>query len=106
VSHLKNEGGFGSRYIGSFVSDMHRILLQGGLFMYPADEKNPSGKLRLLYEAAPLAMIVEQAGGRASTGSVDLLDVEPAELHQRTPIYMGSSGFVDLAEAMLQQEGG
>jgi fructose-1,6-bisphosphatase I len=106
VSHLKNEGGFGSRYIGSFVADIHRILLQGGLFMYPSDDKNPSGKLRLLYEAAPLAMVVEQAGGRASTGSMDLLDVEPVELHQRTPIYMGSRAFVDLAEAMLAEGGG
>lgn len=106
VSYLKNEGGFGSRYIGSFVADIHRILLQGGLFMYPAEEKNPNGKLRLMYEAAPLAMIVEQAGGRASAGSVDLLDIEPVELHQRTPIYMGSKAFVDLAERMLAEEGG
>jgi fructose-1,6-bisphosphatase I len=104
VSYLKNEGGFGSRYIGSFVADIHRILLQGGLFMYPAEEKNPKGKLRLMYEAAPLAMIVEQAGGRASTGSVDLLSVQPEELHQRTPIYMGSKAFVDLAEEMLAAE--
>lgn len=106
VSYLKNQGGFGSRYIGSFVADIHRILLQGGLFMYPAEQKNPNGKLRLMYEAAPLAMIVEQAGGRASTGSMNLLDVQPEELHQRTPIYMGSKEFVDLAEKMLAEGAG
>jgi fructose-1,6-bisphosphatase I len=104
VSHLKTEGGFGSRYIGSMVADVHRTLLQGGLFMYPADSQNSLGKLRLLYEASPLAMIVEQAGGRASTGTMDVMDVTPTELHQRTPIYMGSTEFVDLAEQMLAQE--
>lgn len=103
VSHLKTEGGFGSRYIGSMVADIHRTLLQGGLFMYPGDAKNPEGKLRLLYEAAPMAMIVEQAGGRASTGSEDVMDVVPEGLHQRVPLYMGSSDFVDLAERMLQE---
>jgi fructose-1,6-bisphosphatase I len=104
VSYLKTEGGFGSRYIGSMVADVHRTLLQGGLFMYPADSQNSLGKLRLLYEASPLAMIVEQAGGRASTGTMDVMDVTPTELHQRTPIYMGSTEFVDLAEQMLAQE--
>jgi fructose-1,6-bisphosphatase I len=104
VSYLKNEGGFGSRYIGSMVADIHRTLLQGGLFMYPAESENAEGKLRLLYEASPMAMIVEQAGGRASTGEMDVLDVEPDSLHQRVPVYMGSREFVDLAEEMLAAE--
>ena len=104
VSHLKTEGGFGSRYIGSLVADIHRTLLQGGLFMYPGERENPKGKLRLLYEASPMAMIVEQAGGRASTGEMDILDVEPDSLHQRIPLYMGSREFVDLAEEMLAAE--
>ncbi|HSG07881.1 MAG TPA: class 1 fructose-bisphosphatase [Longimicrobiales bacterium] len=104
VSHLKREGGFGSRYIGSLVADVHRTLLQGGLFMYPGDRKNPEGKLRLLYEAAPMALIVEQAGGRGSTGRTRLLDVQPTALHQRTPVYLGSGAFVELAESFLAQD--
>jgi fructose-1,6-bisphosphatase I len=101
ITHLKTDGGFGSRYIGSLVADVHRTLLQGGLFMYPADSGNPKGKLRLLYEAAPMAMIVEQAGGKASDGSRSLLDIVPESLHERTPLYMGSSDFVELAEHYL-----
>ena len=101
VSRLKNEGGFGSRYIGSMVADVHRTLLQGGLYMYPPDAAQPEGKLRLLYEAAPMAFIVEQAGGRASTGTHDVKDIVPTELHQKVPIYIGSREFVDLAEEML-----
>ncbi|HSW31117.1 MAG TPA: class 1 fructose-bisphosphatase [Longimicrobiales bacterium] len=101
MSHLKREGGFGSRYIGSLVSDMHRTLLLGGLFMYPADRKNPEGKLRLLYEAAPMAMIVEQAGGRGSDGRRRLLELQPRALHGRTPVYLGATPFVELAECFL-----
>ena len=101
VTHLKNEGAFGSRYIGSFVADIHRTLLQGGLFMYPADTGSPKGKLRLLYEAAPMAMIVEQAGGRASDGARRLMEIQPESLHERTPVYMGSRAFVELAESYL-----
>jgi len=104
VGHLKTDGGFGSRYIGSLVADLHRTLLQGGLFMYPADTKSPEGKLRLMYEASPLALITEQAGGRASDGCRDILDVEPESLHQRTPLYIGSKEFVDLAERYLEEE--
>ncbi len=104
VSHLKTEGGFGSRYIGSLVADVHRTLLQGGLFMYPGERDKPEGKLRLLYECAPMAMILEQAGGRAITGSGDVMDVQPESLHQRTPLYLGSKEFVDLAEEMLAAE--
>lgn len=104
ITHLKTDGGFGSRYIGSLVADIHRTLLQGGLFMYPGDAKNPDGKLRLMYEAAPMAMIVEQAGGRASTGRVDIMDIQPEALHQRVPLYIGSREFVDLAEGFLAAE--
>jgi fructose-1,6-bisphosphatase I len=104
VTWLKTEGGFGSRYIGSLVADIHRTLLQGGLFMYPADRTSPRGKLRLLYEGAPMAMIVEQAGGRASDGHRDLLCIRPQALHERTPVFMGSSEFVDLAERFLADE--
>jgi len=103
VSYLKTDGDFGSRYIGSFVADIHRTLLQGGLFMYPSDRDSPQGKLRLLYEAAPMAMIVEQAGGRASDGFQNLLDIVPESLHERTPLYMGSNDFVDLAEKYLAE---
>jgi fructose-1,6-bisphosphatase I len=101
VSYMKGDGGFGSRYIGSFVADIHRTLLQGGIFMYPADDKSPKGKLRLLYEAAPMAMIVEQAGGKASDGCRRLMDIVPESLHERTPLYMGSREFVELAEKYL-----
>jgi fructose-1,6-bisphosphatase I len=109
VDHLKNVDGtnpkpFSSRYIGSLVADVHRTLLYGGIFMYPGDRKNPDGKLRLLYEAAPLAFIAEQAGGRASTGQIDIRDVPPSALHQRVPLYIGSKEYVDLAEQYLRQE--
>jgi len=104
VTHLKTEANFGSRYIGSFVADMHRTLLQGGLFMYPADSEAPNGKLRLLYEASPLAMILEQAGGRATDGHRDITSIEPESLHQRTPVYMGSREFVEMAHRFLAEE--
>jgi fructose-1,6-bisphosphatase I len=79
-----------ARYIGSLVADFHRNLLSGGVFMYPADSKAPEGKLRLLYEAAPLAFIAEQAGGAATDGTKPILDIRPTELHQRTPLLIGS----------------
>jgi len=77
------------------VADMHRTLLKGGIFLYPADETNTSGKLRLLYEAIPMGYLIENAGGKAST-STDLavLDVQPTDLHQRVPVYLGSSSAV------------
>ena len=103
VSYLKGDGGFGSRYIGSLVADIHRTLLQGGVFMYPGDSVNPKGKLRLLYEAAPMAMIVQQAGGRASDGERDILEIEPHALHERTPLYIGSAAFVTMAEEYLAE---
>lgn len=79
-----------ARYIGSMVGDMHRTLLYGGIFMYPASKKDPKGKLRLLYECNPMAMLVEQAGGRATDGKNRILDINPTSLHERSPIYLGS----------------
>ncbi len=91
-----------TRYIGSFVADFHRNLMKGGLYMYPATHKNPEGKLRLMYEANPLAFIVEQAGGKASTGSERIMEVQPSKLHQRIPLYIGSKKMVETAEAFLR----
>ena len=110
VDHLKGIDGenakpFSSRYIGSLVADFHRNLLYGGLFMYPADARSPRGKLRLLYEAAPLAMICEHAGGRASDGAKRILDIVPRELHERTPLYIGTAGYVEQAERYLAGAG-
>lgn len=87
--------GYGARYIGSMVADVHRTLLKGGVFLYPGTKKAPEGKLRLLYEGNPMAYVIEQAGGLASTGRGPLLDVEPAKLHQRTPVVLGSAGEVE-----------
>ena len=96
---------YSSRYIGSLVADFHRNLISGGIFLYPKDNKNPakpSGKLRLLYEAAPLAYIVEQAGGRAITGDGrDIMEIEPEGLHQRVPLIIGCRHDIDEAEAFL-----
>jgi fructose-1,6-bisphosphatase I len=100
----RNDKPFSSRYIGSLVADFHRTLLYGGIFMYPADTKSPNGKLRLLYEAAPLAFIAAQAGGRGSDGTQDILDIRPSQLHQRTPLYLGSREWVELAERYLRQD--
>jgi fructose-1,6-bisphosphatase I len=93
-----------TRYVGSLVADFHRNLLGGGLFAYPANQKSPKGKLRLLYEANPLAFIVEQAGGAACDGKQRILDVEPTELHQRVPLFIGSKNEVDLAQRILGGE--
>ncbi|MGH7410793.1 MAG: class 1 fructose-bisphosphatase [Candidatus Methylomirabilis sp.] len=89
------------RYVGSMVADMHRTLLEGGIFMYPAEAgegKKSTGKLRLLYEAAPMGYVVEQAGGRASTGTERILDIEPSDCHQRVPLFIGSADDVALVE--------
>jgi fructose-1,6-bisphosphatase I len=90
-----------TRYVGSLVADFHRNLLGGGIFAYPSNRKTPKGKLRLLYEANPLAFIVEQAGGAACDGANRILDVQPTELHQRTPLYIGSKSEVELAQRIL-----
>jgi fructose-1,6-bisphosphatase I len=95
---------YSTRYIGSLVADFHRTLCYGGIFAYPADFKDPEkpkGKLRLLYEASPLAMIVEEAGGSASTGRERILDVTPAEIHQRVPLFIGSESEVRWAEEFI-----
>ena len=86
------------------VADFHRTLLKGGIFMYPRDSASPEGKLRLLYEAAPMALVCEQAGGRASDGERDILDIMPTSLHQRTPLFLGTREFVDMAEEFLEQD--
>ena len=90
-----------ARYIGSLVADIHRNLMSGGVFLYPADTISPHGKLRLLYEAAPLAFVVEQAGGAAIDGERDILDIKPAALHQRTPLIIGSKHDVAFARSVL-----
>jgi fructose-1,6-bisphosphatase I len=93
--------GVSSRYIGSLVADFHRNLLYGGVFLYPPTLDRPGGKLRLMCEAAPLALICENAGGYASDGQQNILDIEPQELHQRTPLYIGSRDAVLWIEQML-----
>ena len=98
--------GKNSRYIGSFVADFHRNLVNGGIFLYPADSKNRHGKLRLLYEACPMAFIAEQAGGLATDGRSRILDLTATELHQRTPIVIGSKRDVEfVGEILTEVEG-
>jgi fructose-1,6-bisphosphatase I len=102
------DGGLSMRYVGSLVADFHRNLLAGGIFYYPADSRDPSkrhGKLRLLYECAPLAFIAEQAGGYASDGYQPILDINPTGLHQRTPLFIGNRDLVEKAEAYIQRYG-
>jgi fructose-1,6-bisphosphatase I len=97
----ERERPYTSRYIGSLVADFHRTLLYGGIFMYPTDLKNPlkpTGKLRMLYEASPMSFIMEQAGGSATNGTNPILDIQPKELHERTPLFIGSRN--DVAELM------
>jgi len=93
-----------SRYIGSLVSDLHRNMIKGGIYIYPTGTKNPQGKLRLLYECNPLAFITEQAGGRATDGFTRILDLQPTELHQRVPYFVGSTAMVLEAESFLRSE--
>ncbi|MBE0573190.1 MAG: class 1 fructose-bisphosphatase [Ignavibacteriaceae bacterium] len=94
---------YSSRYIGSMVADIHRNLLYGGIFMYPADSRNPYGKLRLQYECNPMAFIVEQAGGRASNGKMRILEIQPEKLHQRMPIFIGSEEDVKTVEKFMAE---
>lgn len=91
------------RYIGSLVGDIHRNLLYGGIFMYPSTRTSLKGKLRLLYECFPMAFIVEQAGGKATNGNRRMLDIDPTELHQRSPIFMGSKLMVEKVEEYIHQ---
>ncbi len=89
IETLKDEG-YTTRYIGSMVADVHRTLIKGGIFGYPADIKNKNGKLRLLYEASPMAFLITQAGGEATTGKEEILNVKPENIHQRVPVFLGS----------------
>ena len=97
VDHVKSEG-YSGRYIGALVADFHRNLMKGGIYAYPGDKSSPSGKLRLLFECAPLAFVAEQAGGAASDGTTPIRDLMPDQLHHRTPMYIGSATEVALLE--------
>ncbi len=99
------EGGpYTERYIGSMVADVHRNLIKGGIFMYPGTKIKPKGKLRLMYECNPMAFIVVLAGGKATDGNIDILDILPEELHQRSPMFIGSSDMMAEFETHLQNE--
>lgn len=100
--YVHRHEGYTARYSGALVGDIHRILMQGGVFLYPGTVKNPEGKLRLLYESAPLAFLIEQAGGRASDGKQNLLDIVPDRLHARTPLIIGSREDVKLVESFIE----
>lgn len=92
---------YSARYIGSLVADFHRNMLKGGIYMYPSTSQAPEGKLRLLYECNSLALLAEQAGGRATDGKQRILDIEPKALHQRSPLYIGSKAMVDKMESFI-----
>ena len=99
-----NGGPYTQRYIGSMVADVHRNLMKGGIFMYPGTYDKPNGKLRLLYECNPFAFIVERAGGRATDGKQRILDIIPTELHQRTPLFIGSKDMMDELDTYLAKD--
>jgi fructose-1,6-bisphosphatase I len=92
-----------SRYTGSMIADIHRNLIKGGIFIYPATSQYTNGKLRLVYECNPMAFIVEQAGGKASDGYRRILDIEVTELHQRSAIFIGSQKMIEKAEEMMAE---
>ncbi|CCQ51806.1 class 1 fructose-bisphosphatase [Crocosphaera watsonii] len=100
--YVHRHEGYTARYSGALVGDIHRILMQGGVFLYPGTVKKPEGKLRLLYETAPLAFLMEQAGGKASDGVKPILDVVPDKLHARSPLVIGSKEDVSLVESFIQ----
>ncbi|MEM9253398.1 MAG: class 1 fructose-bisphosphatase [Planctomycetota bacterium] len=104
LAWAKTEGEYSSRYVGSLVADFHRILLKGGVYLYPPTEKNAEGKLRLMYECNPLAMIAEQAGGKASTGHGRVMDAVPHDVHDRTPLIIGSTKNVDEVLRFVQPD--
>lgn len=98
IEHCRDSN-YSARYIGSLVADFHRNMLKGGIYIYPATNSNPNGKIRLLYECNALAFIIEQAGGKASTGTQRVMEVSPTQLHQRVPIFIGSKSMVEKAES-------
>ncbi len=100
--YVHRHEGYTARYSGALVGDIHRILMQGGVFLYPGTVKKPEGKLRLLYETDPLAFLIEQAGGKASDGVQNLLDIIPDKLHTRTPLIIGSKEDVELVESFIK----
>lgn len=105
IKYCQEEEGdrpYTSRYIGSLVSDFHRNMIKGGIYIYPNTSKNPDGKLRLLYECNPMAFIAEQAGGKASNGFQRIMDIQPTTLHQRVPFFCGSKLMVDKAEEFMK----
>lgn len=104
VRYVHRHEGYTGRYSGALVGDFHRILLQGGVFVYPGTTEQAEGKLRLLYESAPLAFLAAQAGGRATTGEQEILDVVPQALHQRTPLIIGSQEDVALVTSFIQEQ--
>ena len=99
----KSNRPYTSRYIGSLVADFHRNLIKGGIYIYPETEKDPNGKLRLVYECNPIAYIAEQAAGKATNGKQRILKIKPDSFHQRTPFYTGSRMMVEKAEEFLNQ---
>ncbi|MCB9252262.1 MAG: class 1 fructose-bisphosphatase [Flavobacteriales bacterium] len=94
---------YSARYIGSLIADFHRNLLKGGIFIYPPTQKAPNGKLRLMYECNPMSFIIEQAGGKASTGNGRIMEVVPDQLHQRVPVFIGSENMVNQAEQLYRK---
>jgi len=102
--HNTEQPKLSQRYIGSLVADFHRNLLYGGIYGYPGEIKYPNGKIRLLYEAAPMAFLAEQAGGYGSNGVMSLLEIKPESIHQRTPVFLGSRSLVEKAEEFIRQK--
>ncbi|NQW43478.1 MAG: class 1 fructose-bisphosphatase [Bacteroidetes bacterium] len=100
-SNKEEQRPYSARYIGSLIADFHRNLLKGGIYLYPSTAKAPNGKLRLLYECNPMAFLVEQAGGKATNGSIRIMEIEPTDLHQRSPIIIGSNNMVNKVIEML-----
>ena len=102
IRYVHRHEGYSGRYSGALVGDFHRILMQGGVFLYPGTQKKPEGKLRLMYESAPLAFLAAQANGKATTGEQDILDVKPDGIHMRSPLIIGSKEDVALVESFIQ----
>jgi fructose-1,6-bisphosphatase I len=104
IDHIKNQdGNYSLRYIGSLVADFHRTLMYGGIFIYPGDKKNPNGKLRLQYELNPLAFLIDQAGGCATTGKENIKDIIPTKIHQKSPVYIGSKENINELKTFLER---